>query len=464
MRRLFPRSLAGQTILVLFVGLTVSHAISMVIHSIDREEVISSMGGRQMARRIANIAHLVSESPLEWRELIVAALNDPAFQVSLSPVSRFIPRGEGNWRTRIIRENVERQLLEDSVHQVIVQFLNQAELSSSYEYKTVLQWIQAAARRIVRGSPANESLRISVELKDGEWINFSSPIPRSEPLWANTSVISVLLMALAVVVLSVWVVRKLTAPLEVLAWAARRLGKDVDAPPLLETGPIEVRQASRAFNEMQERLRRFIDNRTRMLAAISHDLRTPITLLRLRAELVEDEELQTKMVATLDEMEAMIASTLAFARDDAESEETRNVDISALLGSICDDMSDAGLPVRLETPCRPFYECRPRALKRALTNLIENAVKYGGDAYVRLEDNGDTLKITVQDNGPGIPADQLDQVLTPFYRVEQSRSQETGGIGLGLSVAQTVVQAHGGQLALTNRKEGGLRVSIELPR
>ena len=467
MRRFFPHSLAGQTILVLFVGLIITHVVSMVIYSFDRGKALSEMGGNQIARHMANIAHLVDESPVDWRERIVEALNDPSFRVSLSPASLLASGKEKSRRAAIIRKNMELQLHGDTAHQVVVQFLDLSETGAANNYRIPMRWARMFVDWVLRDSPMDRSLRVSVKLKDGQWINFSSTIPESGSFWATSTVMSALLMAVAVLLLSIWVVRRLAAPLGALARASKRLGKNVDAPPLPEVGPIEVRQASRAFNDMQKRLRSFIENRTRMLAAISHDLRTPITLLRLRAELIEDQELQDKMIASLDQMEDMIASTLAFAREDAENEASRNVDFAALLGSICDDMSDVGLPVDLDTVDRVFYECRPKAMSRALTNLIENAVKYGGGAHVQLNDDGQFLRITVEDDGPGIPVAQIDEVFAPFYRVEQSRNQETGGIGLGLSVARTVVQAHGGEITLANRREGGrggLRVSVQLPR
>lgn len=464
MKRFLPKSLAGQTILVLLVGLTVSHIISMVIYSGDRVAALSMVGGHHMARRIANIAHLVDESPVEWRDRILSALNDPNFRISLSPESELIPREEDDWRTTIIRNYVEGHLGQDSVRRVVVQLLDDTAAGQMYGLESPVQWMQMHLTRMIQGVPVHNSLRISVELGDGQWLNFASTIPEAGSFWSSASLLSMVSMAVAVILLSVWVVRRLTTPLGKFAQAAERLGKDVNAPPLREAGPIELRRASHAFNEMQERLRRFIENRTRMLAAISHDLRTPITLLRLRAELIEDEEERAKTMATLDDMASMIASTLAFAREDAESEESRTVDVAALLASICDDMSDSGLPVELKMPERVLYECRPTSLKRALANLIDNAVKYGGKAVVRMKDKGGAVKITIDDDGPGIPADELEQVFAPFYRLEPSRNPETGGIGLGLSISQTVVHAHGGEIVLSNREEGGLRVVVQLPR
>ncbi len=272
-----------------------------------------------------------------------------------------------------------------------------------------------------------------------------------------------LLMAIGVVLFSLWVIRRVTRPLRVFAAASDRLGKDVAAPPLEMEGPSELRQATAAFNEMQQRLRRLIENRTRMLAAISHDLRTPITLLRLRTEKVDDADEKAKMQATLDEMEAMVSSTLSFAREDAEHEAPERVDLVALVGSICDDMTDTGYKVAFDTAGELIHECRPSALRRAVSNVIENAVKYGGGAEVELHQTDTGVEIVVEDDGPGIPEAEFEKVFSPFYRVEPSRGHATGGIGLGLSVAQSVIDKHGGEIDLSNREEGGLRVRLTLP-
>jgi signal transduction histidine kinase len=206
-----------------------------------------------------------------------------------------------------------------------------------------------------------------------------------------------------------------------------------------------------------------VENRTRMLAAISHDLRTPLTLLRLRAENVPDAPERDKMLATIAEMDAMIGATLQFARDEAAGEPRRQTDVSALLASLVDDMADTGHPVTMP-PAQPIVcECQPGALKRALSNLLDNAVKYGKRAHAAIKRTGQDVEITIDDEGPGIPEGELARVFQPFYRVEGSRSRETGGIGLGLAIALSVVQAHGGRLTLSNRPDGGLRAAVTLP-
>jgi signal transduction histidine kinase len=201
-----------------------------------------------------------------------------------------------------------------------------------------------------------------------------------------------------------------------------------------------------------------------MLAAISHDLRTPITQLRLRAEFIEDTEEQAKTLATLKEMEAMIASTLTFARDDALTEAPRMVDLAALVESLCDDLADAGKPVSFAAAEKVAVACRPAALKRAVANLIENAVKYGGAARVSVGADAGDVRVVIEDDGPGIPSEELENVFAPFYRVEKSRGSGPGGVGLGLSIVRAIADAHGGHVRLENRDGGGLSAILEFPR
>jgi signal transduction histidine kinase len=307
-------------------------------------------------------------------------------------------------------------------------------------------------------------LQVAIPLPDGQWLAFATALPESGPSFSRQFLLSMGLMAIIILAVSVWAVRRVTAPLASLSAAAEQLGNDLNAPPIPETGTIETRQASHAFNTMQARLRGLMENRTRMLAAISHDLRTPLTLLRLRVENVDNATEREKMLATIAEMDAMVTTTLAFARDEATAETRRPTDLAALVQSIVDDMADTDSPVRME-PAEPVVQdCRPAALKRAIRNLIDNAVKYGKKANVAIKPKPKSIEITIDDEGPGIPEQELSRVFEPFYRLEESRSPETGGVGLGLAIAYSIVQAHQGELRLSNRPAGGLRASVMLPR
>ncbi|MDH5513116.1 MAG: ATP-binding protein, partial [Gammaproteobacteria bacterium] len=268
----------------------------------------------------------------------------------------------------------------------------------------------------------------------------------------------------SVIALSLLAVRWLTRPLGVLAVAADELGRDIRRAPLAEKGPAEVRRAAAAFNTMQSRLQTYLREREQMLAAVSHDLRTPITRLRLRAEMIEDESLRVKFARDLAEMEAMTTAALDFLRGAHVDEPVQPVDVLALLESLQADMEEAGHEVQVRAQDIAPFPARPLALKRCLTNLADNAVKYGKRAEIGVEDDGRELRITVADDGPGIPEAELKRVFEPFYRIEGSRSRETGGVGLGLSVARDIARAHRGELALRNRPGGGLEAVLMLPR
>lgn len=295
--------------------------------------------------------------------------------------------------------------------------------------------------------------------------NIAPPAPWRSPGFATAFIVMTVLGAIMIVT----AVRRLLVPVRTLARAAERLGRDVaNAPPLPETGSSELVTAAVAFNTMAARIRRFVEDRTFLLTAIGHDLRTPITRLKLRAEFMEDEEQRTKMLADLDEMEAMVAATLAFGRDIATSESVTRLDLASLLRTILDEAAD-GDPDHQEAlayagPDHLAVQARALGLKRALTNLIGNALKYGDAARVRLSQPQDRLvRIDIDDNGPGIDPPQQETVFEPFRRLETSRNRETGGSGLGLSIARNIIRAHGGDILLQNRPGGGLRASVSLP-
>jgi signal transduction histidine kinase len=458
--RLVPRSLAGRTVLTLLVGLTASHLLSMVVYSSERVESLVLADETQSIERIATIAALIDEVPVQWRQAIVEAANSPILHVSVA--ARGDPPGALGGGDPALAALLHQRLRAGPERRIQASLAEPAGVEGDV---AAIRWAQEAVVGVLYGPLHGRVVRASIEAADGQWINFHSPVPDFHPTWAGHAGISALVMGSAILLLSFWVVRRLTRPLSQVAAAAERLGHDVEAPPLPETGPDEVRMVAHAFNSMQERLRRFVEDRTRMLAAISHDLRTPITLLRLRTEFISETEEKIRMRATLDEMEAMISATLSFARDDAANEPRQTVDLVGLLSSICYDLADAGLPVSFdpEPINRLPIDCRSTALKRALTNLIDNAVKYGNGAEVALSVSGANIVITVDDTGRGIPEAEQERVFAPFYRLDPSRNTHTGGVGLGLSVARTVIHAHGGNIQFENRPEGGLRVDVTIP-
>lgn len=306
-------------------------------------------------------------------------------------------------------------------------------------------------------------LQVAIPLQDGQWLTFKTVLPESGGTFSTRFLVSMGIMVVITILVAVWVVRRVTAPLTALSKAALRLGEDLNAPPMPEVGTVETRQAAHAFNAMQSRLRGIIDDRTKMLAAVSHDFRTPLTLLRLRVENVEDPVERDKMLSTIADLDSMVAATLEFASDSAKQAPRRPTDLTALIASITDDLADGGLPVSMDSAQPIIWSCDPATLKRALTNLIDNAVKYGGSAAVAIRETPRGIEIAIDDTGPGIPEEELMHVFEPLYRLENSRSRETGGMGLGLAITLSIIHAHEGRLTLSNRPQGGLRALIVFP-
>ncbi len=312
-------------------------------------------------------------------------------------------------------------------------------------------------------APGFENLVMSVQLADGRWIN---GITGHYPLENMTP--RVFLATGGMVFLTILIVtffaRRITRPLTYLADAADQLGRGGHGTELKEEGPTDLRAAIAAFNAMQERLTRMIDTQRTMLRSVGHDLRTPLTSLRIRAEAMQPETERAKVIATLDEMKEMMEEILTWAEDASGVEELHRVDMNALLASLSDDYRDTGKNVTYDETDTAIVLCRRVSLRRALRNLIDNGLKYGGDVCVSLEVRGDSARICIDDKGPGIPERQLQEVLKPFVRLEASRNKETGGAGLGLSIAQSIIQAHGAELELQNRATGGLRACFSLPK
>jgi signal transduction histidine kinase len=305
---------------------------------------------------------------------------------------------------------------------------------------------------------------VQVKLQDGSVVTFHQRLPEEVFAWPYKLLLILLVLLISVAALAVLAVRWLTRPLTLLATAATELGRNIHRPPLTETGPLEVRRAASAFNTMQTRLIRYLQDRSRILAAVSHDLKTPITRLRLRTELLDDETLRTKFQSDLHAMETMVQATLDFMRGTEVKEPVVAVDIGALLETLQEDARDTGGEVRIQGTPRAPFQGRPLALQRCLSNLVDNALHYGKQALVAVTDSPERLVISIRDNGPGIPDGELERVFEPFYRLEGSRSRHTGGTGLGLGIARNIARAHGGELTLHNCEQGGLEARLELPR
>ncbi len=458
MNRLLPRTLVGQMILILLGGLVASHLVVGWLYSTDRQQAVRAISGYAATQRIANLARLIDEAPEEWRGRIIAAASDPTLRVTLS--SQPPPERPGDVDVQVLNDLAEQlpEALASRLRVVVARA--QAMPFGGFAHQRMMMH----GNEMMHHPKLWRSLAASFQLTDGQYLTFTAILPESTPAISWQFLLALLAMSALVVVSSIWAVRRVTAPLGTVIRAAERLGRDVNAPPIVEAGSAEMRRAAQAFNDMQGKLQRLLENRTRMLAALSHDLRTPLTLLRLRVEALGGGEERERMLGNIAELDTMIDATLQFARDEAKAEPWRRTDITALLAAIVDDMQDAGLAVKMAPAASEVLECQPGGLRRVLGNLLDNALKYGHAAHAALCATPGGIEITIDDDGPGIPEAELQRVFEPFYRLEQSRSRDTGGSGLGLAIAQSIAQAHGGQITLANRPEGGLRATLRLPR
>ncbi|WP_434616381.1 ATP-binding protein [Azospirillum sp. B2RO_4] len=460
----FPDSLAARIALTVVLALLLTQAISALVYLTDRSEGPPIHGPNVLIQRITAIVQLVESTPPPGRERVVRAIDDPVLRVEWRPdrPPPLAPNAISSGRFEGLKRRLSASL-DTADRNILVEVQRPPRGDDRGDDHPHPPFMGGDEPR--RWGP---HVRLSVRLGDGSWLSFTGGDPLAGPFGIVRFLLWMGAIAAVILLVSLLAARRVTAPLANFAAAAERLSVDGQADPLTEEGPRELRAATRAFNRMQARLARFVADRTQMLAAISHDLRTPITRLRLRAELVDDPEMQRRMLADLDEMEAMISATLAFARDDAQREPRGRFDLADLLQSLCDDRVDAGHRALYDGPAHVVAEGRPVALRRALANLMDNAIKYGGGFTVRLETGADGTNVSnalihIDDDGPGIPEAEFEKVFAPFYRLERSRSRDTGGVGLGLSTARSIIRGHGGDVTLANRGEGGLRATVTLP-
>jgi signal transduction histidine kinase len=475
--KLLPRSLFSRLVIVFIVGLIVAQGISLAIVLHDRGEFLSRISGVQSVRRIADTVILFDTVNISERQRLVKLLSSPVMRISISPVAPSLPNvvqpiSSESAQSALLTSILRRALGRDrEIRLVVLEPTGVPRLSEGVWQPGMVHSRNQGAGV---GNPQHpsagryhagltSSVLVQIRLDDGNWVSFDSQLQPEAWSWPIRALISALILLIAVVMLSIFGVRWVTRPLNQFSIAATELGKNIDRPPLLEKGPLEVVQAARALNGMQTKLSRYLHDRTRILAAMSHDLKTPITRLRLRAELLDDEPIRRKFIRDLSELEDMVTDTLSFMRGLESNESLSRLDINALIESLQDDAKEGGQTVEIYGRATSPFLCRPQSLKRCLSNLVENAIKYGGVARVSVIQLADSLHIIVSDDGPGVPTEELERLFDPFYRLEASRNRDHGGTGLGLTIARSIAEQHGGTLILKNGVTHGLECHLEFP-
>jgi signal transduction histidine kinase len=442
--------------LVMAVGL--SFGLSWYVFRHDRSPydsrqivIVSFVAHRNLVMLSGEIAMAIRAAalvPQPERQRIIAAIADPEIRIAFDAPAPPKTGAGVDYSLSRLRSLVQMQL-------------EQLSPPITVSARRLAVQSDRSTDRGQSSSAADEEAVLEANLPDGQRITFT--IPGVPSFGGYVLPIFLSSLVLVAILIAFWTARRLAAPIRQFARAAERLGVDLTAPPLAVRGPQELRTTIVAFNRMQDRLQRFLEDRTQMLAAISHDLRAPLARLRFRAEMVADGEQQRKMFDDLEAMNAMIDSTLAFARDDARQEPRRLVDLDVLVEDVCEDVADAGGNASYGGARGIDVRCRPTLIRRAVANLVDNAIKYGHAARVRIVRDSDRVVIVVDDDGPGIPPEEQEKVFAPFYRLDAARDPSKAGVGLGLSIARTVAREHGGDVTLKNRDGAGLSALIELP-
>ncbi|KAA3625732.1 MAG: HAMP domain-containing protein [Proteobacteria bacterium] len=437
--------------LVMVAGLLLALAASNLIHLRDRDRFARQMNIDHYVERVSAAVRVLDQERGARRADILKVMQTPLFRVQ--PVDALPAPEDIRFTDSPQSRPVEARLKERLGREAVI--FRIAPLPRRGD------WPPAGDHGQRRLRPAPSGFVTFVGLVDGSVIRLTSRAPGSTTSWPARLLMTLAVVLLASLLLAALAVRFVVRPLRSVAAQAEQIGRDLQTPAMSETGPTEVRQVARAMNSMQEKIRQLFEQRSRFLAAVSHDLRTPITRLRLRAELVDDESLRVRMTRDLDEMGRMVQETLEFIRDESSREPMRKVDLNALLEALVEDVSEQVEDVAYEPIERTVVRCRPPALRRALGNLLVNAARHGDHVTLRARIDGGSVVVEVIDDGPGIPEGELERVFEPFYRLDKARGD--GGAGLGLSIARAVAESHGGTLTLANRGGGGICARFEWP-
>lgn len=462
----WPRSLFGQIALALFGVLLVVQLTGLWLLLDDRGKLNYKLLAEYSAQRMAGYATVLDRASPAERPALVKALSVQPTTLSLA-----MPWATDNIDLSTDAQNFAREAARNMPDALPIQMLALERLDPSLvdlhppPIKRRDHDDDDHDEAAPRGKLFARTYVAQIRLSDGSVVSFHHLLPLPANDLPYRLIALLILLGLSTVILSVWAVRRLTRPLANFADAAAGLARNLQQPALPETGPEEIRQAAQAFNTMQRDIRRLIDTRAQALSAVSHDLRLPITRMRLRLEGDIAPELRQKMEHDLAEMDAMIGHTLDFLRAGSNTEAAVALNLDALLDSLVEDMEELGAHIERQGRCAQPIKARPHALRRAIANLLDNARCYGGAKMeLSLKDLGHAVVLNIRDHGPGIPAAELEKVFEPYFRLEASRARHTGGTGLGLPIAKAIAEAHGGSLVLNSAPGEGLTATLTLPR
>lgn len=461
--KILPKSLVGQISLVMLIGVLLVVSVTMRFFSDDRQRALNYISSDSTLERVSSLVTILNSTPIDLHDDLIRASQSRGFRLSLG--TRAVVK---NSAAPVLVDKLKGLLSDSDVEDIRIvtsdiKFFERKKNSNSSHEET-----QRLERK--RKDKTKTKLTGSVLLNGQHWLNFRSSV--NDEAWnvPVQTIAWVMLFTLLILVSMAWIVKRALKPIETLAIVAKKVGSERDFKNINEVGPSEVIPAISAFNKMQANLSTFIDDRSKMLAAISHDLRTPITSLRLRLEFIEPGDDQKRMLETVHQMEKMLKATLDFAKDDAQKEAKQDLEVISLLTTICDDYRDRNIDIKLISADKLIFRLWPVAFRRVIENIINNSLVYGKDdadeVHVSIEVSlvEGNLIIAISDTGKGIDESLFDEVIKPFVRLDKARDTQDSSVGLGLAISHGIIQAHSGEMAFSNLPTGGFNVEISLPR
>jgi len=460
--KLLPKSLVGQISLIMLIGVLLILSVTLQFFSDDRQRALNFVSSDSTLERVSSLITILNSTPIGLHDEIISASQSRGFRLSLD--SQAVVKKAGS---TALADKLAVLLSDPEVEDIRIIAAN-IKLPDKKIYPPRIEKMKNSDRRWK--DKFKSKLSGSILLSDNHWLNFRSAIDDEIVRVPMGTILWVVLYTLLILSTMAWTVKRALKPIEVLATVAKKVGSERDFKNITEVGPSEVIPAIVAFNQMQANLSTFIDDRGKMLAAISHDLRTPITSLRLRLEFIEAGEDRDRMLHTVHQMEKMLKATLDFAKDDAQKEAKQELEVVSLLTTICDDYRDRGVDIHLKSVNKLIFRLWPVAFQRVIENIINNSLVYGKDASGKVSitidvivDN-EKLMITLSDTGAGIDEAEFEEVIKPFVRLDKARDTQDSSVGLGLAISHSIVQAHAGSMTFSNSETGGFSVHICLPK
>lgn len=466
MRRFLPQTLPVWVLLIVIAGLLISQVATLYIVSRDRAVANDEVDLYRLNDRAYSLVQLMHDDTPEQRKLTASGLFNATYALTVSDTPAVTSSIAGDDELAELEDILVGRLSKFGITDARVR-RDPASQATNAPGGVVLTKDVGAVERDLLGLAASfaqsDKLTASVRFADGQWLNFTEPNTPVGPILSFDSLPLYSLIAGLVVIMSIWSLRRLTAPYRMMETAVNRIGTDLKSPPIAETGSREIRAAAKAVNAMQVRLRDYVEDREHLAAALAHDLRTPLTRMRLRLELLRKSTAREALAHDLADIESIASSVIDFATFEVTEEKSERIDFWSLVESIADGFEDVTFDHDGARPRGMICMARPVALKRCVNNLVQNAVTYGKKAHLSLRQSDGTITLVIRDEGPGIPQAQLDQVFGSFVRLEQSRNRQTGGLGLGLTIARNIARAAGGEVHLSNHPGGGLQTELRLP-